>query len=141
MTIDCSLNSLKNTSSQHVVLKNCFVFVLTFKKIFVHNMLWTCTFRGIQWTISCILWVNRFKNESFWKRFTCTNRSQMVFFLQQLLALCQLDMENAIKCSKDFLWYSMNDSSTKIGDDFRKVQKLKLSKLFSAKWLPKNWYS
>ena len=53
MTRDCSLNSPKNTSSQHVVYKNCFfVFVLTFKTIFVHNMLWTCIFRGIQWTIS-----------------------------------------------------------------------------------------
>ena len=28
------------------------VFVLTFKTIFVHNMLWTCIFLGIQWTIS-----------------------------------------------------------------------------------------
>ena len=53
MTRDCSLNSKKNTSSQHVVYKNCFfVFVLTFKTIFVHNMLWTCIFRGIQWTLS-----------------------------------------------------------------------------------------
>ena len=30
-----------------------FVFVLTFKTIFVHNMFWTCIFRGIQRTISC----------------------------------------------------------------------------------------
>ena len=29
-----------------------FVFVLTCKTIFVHNMLWTCIFLGIQWTIS-----------------------------------------------------------------------------------------
>jgi hypothetical protein len=41
ITRDCPLNSPKNTSSQHVVYKNCFVFVsvLTFKTIFVHNML------------------------------------------------------------------------------------------------------
>ena len=53
MTRDCSLNSRKNASSQNVAYKNCFfVFVLTFKTIFVHNMLWTCIFRGIQWTIS-----------------------------------------------------------------------------------------
>ena len=39
MTRDCLLNSSKNTSSQHVH-KNCsFVFVLTFKTIFVHGML------------------------------------------------------------------------------------------------------
>ena len=39
MTRDCSLNSPKNTSLEHVVYKNCFfVFVLTFKTIFVHNM-------------------------------------------------------------------------------------------------------
>ena len=44
----------KNTSLEHIVYKNCFfVFVLTFKTIFVHNMFWTCIFRGIQWTISC----------------------------------------------------------------------------------------
>ena len=35
MTRDCLLNSLKNTSLQHVVYKN-FVFVLTFKTIFVN---------------------------------------------------------------------------------------------------------
>ena len=53
MTRDCSLNSPKNTSSQHVVYKNCFfVFFLTFKTIFAHNMLRTCIFRGIQWTFS-----------------------------------------------------------------------------------------
>ena len=40
MTRDFSLNFPKNTSSQPVVYKNCFsVFVLTFKTIFVHNML------------------------------------------------------------------------------------------------------
>ena len=46
-------------------------FVLTFNTIFVHNMLWTCIFRGIQWTISRdIVGLNWFKNESFWKIFT-----------------------------------------------------------------------
>jgi hypothetical protein len=38
MARDCLLNSPKNTSSQHVVYKNC-SFVLTFKTIFVHKML------------------------------------------------------------------------------------------------------
>ena len=32
--------------------KLVFVFVLTFKTIFVHNMLWTFIFHGIQWTIT-----------------------------------------------------------------------------------------
>jgi len=41
MTRDCSLNPPKNTSSEHVVYKNC-VFVLTFKTIFVHNLLPYC---------------------------------------------------------------------------------------------------
>ena len=36
MARDCLLNSPKNTSSQHVVYKNCFfVFVLTFKTIHI----------------------------------------------------------------------------------------------------------
>ena len=54
MTRGCSLNPPKNTSSEHVVYKNCFcfVFVLTFKTIFVQNMFWTCIFWGIHWTIS-----------------------------------------------------------------------------------------
>ena len=34
-------------------VQKIFCFVLTFKTIFVHNMLWTCIFLGIQWTISC----------------------------------------------------------------------------------------
>ena len=39
MTRDCSLNSPKNTISEHVVYKICFfVFVLKFKTMFVRNM-------------------------------------------------------------------------------------------------------
>jgi hypothetical protein len=34
------------------VQKLFFWFFLTFKTIFVHNMLWTCIFLGSQWTIS-----------------------------------------------------------------------------------------
>ena len=30
--------------SKHVVYINCFVFVLTFKTIYVHNMFWACSF-------------------------------------------------------------------------------------------------
>ena len=53
MTRDCSLNSSKNTSTQHVVDKNCFECQNKNKKsIFVHNMFWTCIFLVIQWTIS-----------------------------------------------------------------------------------------
>ena len=44
----------KKHSLEHVVYKKCFfVFVLTFKTIFVHNMFWTCILGGIQWTIAC----------------------------------------------------------------------------------------
>ena len=54
MTRECSLNSKKNTSSEHVVNKYCFESQNKNKKtIFVHNMFWTCIFLGIQWTISC----------------------------------------------------------------------------------------
>ena len=42
MARDCSLNPPKNTSPEHVVHKNCFfVFVFTFKTMFVHYMFWT----------------------------------------------------------------------------------------------------
>ena len=52
ITRDCSLNSPKNTSSQHVVFKYCFECQNKNKiTILVHNML-SCIFRGIQWTIS-----------------------------------------------------------------------------------------
>ena len=46
------------------------------KTIFVHNMFWTCIFLVLKSVINeqsvVILWVNWFKNECFWKRFTCT---------------------------------------------------------------------
>ena len=40
------MNSPKNTSLEHAVYKNCFVFVLTFKTIFVHNMFLNLYFLG-----------------------------------------------------------------------------------------------
>ena len=53
MMRDCSLNSPQNTSSQHVVYKYCFEQnVKTKTTLFAHNILWTCTFQGIQWIIS-----------------------------------------------------------------------------------------
>ena len=52
MIQNCSLNSPKNTSSQHVVYKYCFECQNKTKTIFVRNIMWTCIFRGIQWTIS-----------------------------------------------------------------------------------------
>ena len=46
--------------------------------IFVHTMFWTCIFlvlkSGINKQSVFILWVNWFKNESFWHRFSCTLR-------------------------------------------------------------------
>ena len=48
MTRDCSLNSPKNTSLEHVVYKKWFfVFVLTFKTIYVHNMFWAWTCKSM----------------------------------------------------------------------------------------------
>ena len=53
MTRDYSLDSPKNTSSEHVVYKYCFEYQNKNKKtIFVNNMFWTCVFWGIQWAIS-----------------------------------------------------------------------------------------
>ena len=76
MTRDCSLNSPKDTSSEHVVYKNCFfAFVLTFKTLFVHCMFYTCIFREFNEQSLVILWVvNWFKNESFWHRFICIGK-------------------------------------------------------------------
>ena len=72
MTRDCSLNSQKNTSSQHVVYKNCFLFLFGHSKQYLYT---TCCelvfFREFDEQSLVILWVNWFKNESFWKRFTC----------------------------------------------------------------------
>ena len=54
MTKGCSLNSPKNTSSEHVVYKYCFECQNKNKKtIFVHIMFCPCIFRVIQWTSSC----------------------------------------------------------------------------------------
>ena len=49
------------------------------KTIFVHNLFWTFL-GGFNEQSLIILWVKRFKNESFWHRFTCTLISQMCFF-------------------------------------------------------------
>ena len=51
---DCSLifqvsMYMKTTSSEQVVYINCFVFVLTFKTIYVHNMFWACSFHVLTW--------------------------------------------------------------------------------------------
>ena len=80
ITSDCSLNSPQNTSSEHVVYKYCFECQNKNKKtIFVHNLFWTFL-GGFNEQSLVILWVKRFKNESFWHRFTCTLISQMCFF-------------------------------------------------------------
>ena len=68
-TGDCSMNSAKNTSSQHVVYKNCcFCFCFDIQKNICTSHVFFRKFNG-QYLV--ILWVNWFKNESFWKRFTC----------------------------------------------------------------------
>ena len=67
MRRDCSLNSPKNTSSEHVVYKNWH------SKQYLYT---TCSelvcFGEFNEQCLVILWVNWFKNESFWHRFTCT---------------------------------------------------------------------
>ena len=58
-----------------------FVFGLAFKTIFVHNMFWACIFLVLKSVINeqsvVILWVNWFKNECYWKRFTCNQNLTM----------------------------------------------------------------
>ena len=38
------------------------------------NMLWTCIFLGIRWTITHHFLANWCKTEGFWKRFTCSKK-------------------------------------------------------------------
>ena len=53
MTRDCSLNSRKIQVDNVLCTIFLCCFVLTFRTILVYNMLSTCIFCGIQWTISC----------------------------------------------------------------------------------------
>ena len=50
--IDLPVQYMKTTSSEHVVYIVFFVFNLTFKTIFVHNMSWACTFHVLNWSIN-----------------------------------------------------------------------------------------
>ena len=73
MTRDCSLSSPKNTSSQQLVYKNCFfLFLFWHSKQYLYT---TCCqlvfFLEFNEQSLVILWVNWWKNEGFWKRFTC----------------------------------------------------------------------
>ena len=76
VTRDCSLNSPKNTSSQHVLRKNCFEYQN--KKTnnscthHVVNLYFSGNSMNNLLDIFVILWVNWCKNEGLWKRFTCT---------------------------------------------------------------------
>ena len=74
MTRECSLNSPKNTSSEHVVYKISFLFMFWHSKQYLYT---TCSelvcFREFNEQSLIILWVNWFKNKSFWHRFTCTS--------------------------------------------------------------------
>ena len=62
----------KNTSLEHVVFKNCFLFLFWHSKQYLYT---TCSelvfLGGFNEQSLVILWVNWFKNESFWHRFTC----------------------------------------------------------------------
>ena len=80
MTRDCSLNFPKITSSEKVVYKNCFFFVLKFNEQSL-----------------VILWVNRFKNESFWHRFIFIkagkNCHQLWFFITMIFTALFLKLK------------------------------------------------
>ena len=68
MTRDCSLNSPKNTHLQHVVYKNCVLFLFWHS----NNIFCKLVFFGeFNEQFLVILWVNWCKNKSFWQRFTC----------------------------------------------------------------------
>ena len=72
MTRYCSLNSRENTSSEHFVYKNYFLLLFWHSKQYLYT---TCSevvfFREFNELSLVILWINWFKNESFWHRFTC----------------------------------------------------------------------
>ena len=74
-------NSKLRTCWEHVVYTNCFfVFVLTFRTIYAHNMFSQCSELVVfmYWigksmnNLFVILWVSWFKNKCFWKKSTCT---------------------------------------------------------------------
>ena len=80
MTRDCSLNSLKNTSSEHVVFKNCFMLLFWHSKQHLYTTCSILVFFGeINEQSLVILWVNWCKNESFLKRFTCHSGLELWF--------------------------------------------------------------
>ena len=73
MRRDGSLNSPKNTSAEHVLYKNCFWFFFVWHSN--QYLFATCSelvfFQEFNEPSLVILWVNWFKNQSFWHRFTC----------------------------------------------------------------------
>ena len=78
MTRDCSLISKKNTSSQHVLYKNCFLFLFWHSKQYLYTTRCDLVFfLEFNEQSLVLLWVNWCKNEGFWKRFTCTFSSTL----------------------------------------------------------------
>ena len=71
VTKDCSLNSLKNTSSEHFVYKYCFECQnKNKKKQFLYTTCSVFVFFGeFNKQSIVILWINWCKNVGFWKRF------------------------------------------------------------------------
>ena len=81
MTTDCSLDLHEKyqlrTSGEHVVYKNCFLFLFWHSKQFLYT---TCSPDVLSLYFLCkfseqsvvILWVSRGENKSFWQLFTCT---------------------------------------------------------------------
>ena len=72
MFIDYWLQYKKNTSSDQVVHKNCFLFLFWHSKQYLYIRCCELVFCGeFNEQSLVILWVNWIKNKSFWKRFAC----------------------------------------------------------------------
>ena len=61
-----------------------FVFLLTSKTIYVHNMFCACNFHVLNWQFNeqsfVILWFSWCKKKCLWKRFTCSWWQNMLFW-------------------------------------------------------------
>ena len=79
MTRDCSLNSRKIQVHNIWCTKIVFLFLFWHSKQYLYR---TCcellSFREFNEQSLVILWINWFKNESFWHRFTCMKQSSWI---------------------------------------------------------------
>ena len=113
--IDSRLQYKKNTSCA----QKCFWMPKQKQKtIFVHKMFWTCILlvlkSGINEQSVVILWVNWFKNECFWQRFTCKNIFCCIpiWFLKvekTFLVFSILYFIGSSLLSKSLVWWLINN--------------------------------